>query len=54
MTNCQDNKGKHGRDEIILCDKSSSVFGRIVTIITLKLICINCMNYKNIVLVCRI
>lgn len=37
MTNCQDNIGKHGRGEIILCDKSSSVFGRIVTIIIFKL-----------------
>jgi len=36
MTNCQDNKGKHGRVEIIFCDKSSSVFGRIVTIIIWK------------------
>lgn len=33
MTNCQDKRGKHGRDEIILCDNNNSVFGRIVTII---------------------
>lgn len=37
MTNCQDSNGKHGRDEVILFDNSSSVFGRIVTMITLKL-----------------
>lgn len=37
ITNCQDNIGKHGRNEIILCDNSNSVFGRIVTIITLKI-----------------
>jgi len=36
MTNCQDSIGKHGRDEIILYDNNSSVFGRIVTIIILK------------------
>lgn len=26
--NCQDNNGKHRLDEIISCDKRSSVFGR--------------------------
>lgn len=36
MTNCQDSNGKDGRDEVILFDNSSSVFGRIVTMITLK------------------
>lgn len=37
MTNCQDNIGKQGRGELILCDNRSLVFGRIVTIITFKL-----------------
>lgn len=36
MTNCQDSNGKDGHDDVILFDNSSSVFGRIVTIITLK------------------